>query len=355
MRAALFGVLIAGLCLGGSCSAEDHAGNVSRLYSFVGDYPLGAGTNRTDYESFDPAARRLYISKMGAGQLLVFDTEQNKLVATLDGFPKVTGVLAVPELHKVYASVPGAGLAQSILVGLGMAGLSSGHGAIAIRDSQSLKELARVPGGVFPDGIAYDPRDHRIFVSDEMGGAVTVLDADSDKPRGRIDTGGEVGNVRYDAATQSAHVPVQSHNELIAIDPVHMTVTARHALAGCDHPHGFIVAPSGGIGYVACDGNDRLLTVDLANGHVLGNQPVAHDPDVLAIDANAKRLYVAAESGNLSTFDIAKPDAPVSLGDVFVADGAHAVAVDPETHRLYFGLANANGRAVLRVLIPKQT
>jgi DNA-binding beta-propeller fold protein YncE len=235
-----------------------------------------------------------------------------------------------------------------------MAGLSSGHGAVAIRDSQSLQERARVPGGVFPDGIAYDPKEGRIFVSDEMGGAVTVLDADSDKPVGRIDTRGEVGNVRYDAATQSVYVPVQSHNELIAIDPMNLNVTARHALAGCDHPHGFIVAPSGGIGYVACDGNDRLLAVDLASGRVLGNQPVAHDPDVLAIDANAKRLYVAAESGNLSTFDIAKEDAPVSLGDVFVADGAHAVAVDPETHRLYFALADQNGRSMLRVLVPKQ-
>jgi hypothetical protein len=82
-------------------------------------------------------------------------------------------------------------------------------------------------------------------------------------------------------------------------------------------------------------------------------QPVAHDPDVLAIDAQANRLHVAAESGNLSSFDIAQAETPHALGDVYVGDGAHAVAVDPVSHRLYLALADVNGRAVLRVLAPK--
>jgi DNA-binding beta-propeller fold protein YncE len=126
---------------------------------------------------------------------------------------------------------------------------------------------------------------------------------------------------------------------------------ARHALASCEHPHGFIVAPKGGVGYVACDGNDKLLTVDLATGRVLKKQPVAHDPDVLATDTD--RLYVAGESGNLSTFNIANASAPESLGDVFVASDAHTVAVDPLSHRLYFALKDLNGHAALRVRVPK--
>jgi DNA-binding beta-propeller fold protein YncE len=290
---------------------------------------------------------------MGGGQLLVFDLERNKLVAQLDGFPKITGVLVVPEIHKVYASVPGGGVARSIVVGLGMAGLSSGSGEVAIRDTRTLKELARVPGGVFPDGIAYDPKAHRVFVSDELGGALTAIDADDDTLVNRIDTGGEVGNVRYDLAADRIYVPIQSHNELIALNPSRGAVVARYALAGCEHPHGFIVAPKGGLGYVACDGNDQLLTVDLATGHVVNKQQVAHDPDVLATDADTNRLYVAAESGNLSTFNTANASAPISLGDVFVAEDAHTLAVDPVSHRLYFALANLEGHAVLRVLAPQ--
>jgi DNA-binding beta-propeller fold protein YncE len=344
---------VLGAALYGGAAAHDHSAAWQKLFALVGDYPLGASVNRTDYESVDARERRLYIAKMGGGQLLVFDLDRNKLVAQLDGFPKVTGVLAVPELHKVYASVPGSGIVGSLFVGLGMAGLSRGHGEIVVRDTQTLKQRARLPGGVFPDGIAYDPENHRIFVSDELGSAISAIDGKADKLISYIEVGGQVGNVRYDAVTRKIYVPVQSHNELIAIDPARLTVTARHVLIGCEHPHGFIVAPKGTTGYVACDENDRLLTVDLSSGRILNKQPVAHDPDVLAIDPVSGRLYVATESGDLSTYDVAVPDAPKSLGDVFIAEDAHTLAVDPVTHRLYFALANLNGRAALRVLAPK--
>lgn len=326
---------------------------LERLFSKAGEYPLGNSTNRVDYQSIDSVARRLYIAKMGSGQLLVFDLEANKLVASLGGFPKVTGVLVVPELHRVYASVPGAGLIPSISVALGMAGLSSGHGAIAAVDTNTLREIARLPGGVFPDGIAYDPKKRRVFVSDELGSGVTVVDPSRDRVIGRVKPGGQVGNVQYDPLTARIYVPVQSRGALAVIDPVTSKLVARYALPGGKHPHGFAVAPQGGVGFVACDGNDRLLTVDLASGRILSDQPIAHDPDVLAIDPALKWLYVASESGTLSTFDIGVPGAPVSLGDVFVAEEAHSVSVDPVSHRLFFPLADSGGHSSLVVLNAK--
>ena len=324
----------------------------ARLFTHVGDFSIGAGTSRVDYQSLDAAAHRLYIAKMGAGQLVVFDIERNSLVAALDGFPKLTGVLAVPALHRVYASVPGAGLVPSVSIALGMIGLSSGRGAVAVVDTRTLKEIAKLPGGVFPDGIAYDPPDRRIFVSDELGSAILVIDVDRNRLIARIAPGGEVGNVQYDPITAKIYAPIQSRNVLATIDPANLRLVARRPLPGCAHPHGLATAPGTAVGYIACDHNDRLLTVDLATGKVVDRQPVAHDPDVLAIDPNARRLYVAAESGNLSTFDIASITAPRLIGDVFVGHDAHSVAVDPASHRLYLPLADANGKAVLRVLVP---
>lgn len=316
------------------------------------DFPLGPATNRIDYQSIDSAARRLYIAKMGAGSLVVVDLADNRVVAELPGFPKATGVLAVPELHRIYVSAPGAGIGASIGVALAKAGMTSGNGTVVILNSDTLKEIARLPAGVFPDGIAYDPRERRIFVTDEMGSAVTVVDADRNTPLARIDLGGEVGNVRYDPVSALVYAPVQSRNELAVIDPVALKVTAKRALPGADHPHGLFIAPGAAIGYVACDGNDRLLTVDLASGKVLDDQKLGHDPDVLDADAAGNRLYVASESGTLSSFDISQPAAPVPLGEKMIGPGAHSVAADPETHRLYFPLADQNGKAVLRVIEP---
>ncbi len=321
------------------------------LYRKVADIPLGPRTSRFDYESLDGGSGRLFVSKMGAGELLVFDVKQERLVATLPGFPKVTGVLAVPALNKVYASVPGAGVGPSLAVALGMAGLSKGTGAVAVLDATTLKEVARVPAGVFPDGIAFDPDDRRIFISDELGGGLTVLGADDDRPIARIDTKGEVGNVQYDAVTKRIYVPVQSRNELLAVDPKSLQIVARHPLAGARHPHGLRIAHGAAIGYVACDENDRLLVVDLASGKVMDSLPLGHDPDVLADDGGS-RLYVASESGVLSAFDTVDPAHPKKLGDALVGENAHSVAVDPATHDLFLPLRDLSGRAAMRILVP---
>jgi len=333
-------------------SADDHA-TLGRLFTHVGDFSLGEATNRTDYESIDAQAHRLYIAKMGSGQLQVFDTDKAKLLANHEGYGKITGVLAVPELHRVYASVPGAGAISALTVGLGMLGLTSGSGKVAVLDAVALQEIARLPGGVFPDGIAFDGADGRLFVSDEFGGAVTAVDVKANKVLARIELKGEAGNVQYDRLSARIYVSVQSRDELAIIDPKRLSLVGRIKLGGCKHPHGLAIAPDAAIAYVACDENDVLVTVDLAAARVLRTLPVAHDPDVLAIDAGARRLYVASESGMLSTFALADSRAPIALGDVFVGNGAHAVAVDPLTHRLYLPLADEGGRCLLRVLLPR--
>lgn len=352
MKKSAFAAILIAVSATGAYAAGGAQPFDSRLFSPVADVPLGPAANRIDYQSLDAGARRLYVSLMGAGKLLVFDIDADKPLRQLDGFPKTTGVLVVPSLHRVYSSVPGAGLGPSLNVGLGMLGLSSGHGAVAIVDTDSLHEIARLPGGVFPDGIAYDPKDDRIFVSDEMGSAISVIDAGANRLTARIAAGGEVGNVQYDPVSAMLYAPIQTRNEIGIFDPARSRRTASYPLTGCKHPHGLAIAPGAAIGYVACDENDVLVTVDLKDGKELSHLPLGHDPDVLAIDPGLKRLYVASESGNLSSFDIANPRVPVALGDSLVGPHAHSVAVDPVTHRLFLPLADLQGRSVMRIVAP---
>jgi DNA-binding beta-propeller fold protein YncE len=322
------------------------------LFRHVADVPLGRTTSRVDYQSLDAPSGRLFVAGMGDGVLLVFDVKAARLVDRREGYSKITGVLAVPPLGKLYASVPGGGLGASIKQGLGMVGLSSGNGRIAVLDLGSLREIGRMRAGVFPDGIAYDPVEQRIFASDEMGEAITVFDARSNQVLSRIATGGEVGNVQYDPESRRIYAPIQTKNELVAIEPAGSRIVARFALPGGKHPHGLAIAPDAAIGYVACDADDVLLTVDLVVGRVIATAPLGRDPDVLALDPGLRRLYVASESGALSSFDLSNVRAPRPLGDVVAGPHAHSVAVDPVSHRLYLPLANLDGAAVMRILEP---
>jgi DNA-binding beta-propeller fold protein YncE len=98
---------------------------------------------------------------------------------------------------------------------------------------------------------------------------------------------------------------------------------------------------------VACDHNAALLTVDLNTWQATDTKPVGADPDVLAYDPNAQRLYVAAESGVVSVLELAGRHLTV-LGSGHLADGAHVVAVDSISGHSYFPVpVGANGRPVV--------
>ncbi len=298
----------------------------------VSDLPLPGGASRFDYQSYEAAAGRLFISHMGAGQLVVFDVRAQRVIGNLDGFPRVTGVLAVPTEHRAYASATG------------------DHAVVMVEDS-TLKILARVPGPTFPDGIAYVPEARRVFVSDEAGGRDFVIDAATNSVVARIELGGEAGNTQYDAGSQCVIVAVQTANQMAIIDPATAAIVRRitfdHAVR---HPHGFYIDAPRRLAYVTGQESATLGVLDLRTLQLRQVLPIGDDPDVLAFDPSLQRLYVAAESGIVAVF-AARQDSLVQLGS-YKAPNAHSVAVDPGSHKVYLPLANLDGRPVLRVLLP---
>ena len=70
----------------------------------VADVQLPGDTSRWDYQALDPQSHRLFIAHLGAGEVVVYDTAQGTVVGTVRGVAGVHGVIAVPELRRVYAS-----------------------------------------------------------------------------------------------------------------------------------------------------------------------------------------------------------------------------------------------------------
>lgn len=306
--------------------------SLSLAWSSSVDVPLPGKPSRFDYQSLDTDMKMLYVAHMGDGHLLVFDTRKRTVRARLPGFPLVTGVLVVPELHRVFASV-------------------AGSHEVAIVDTATLSVAARVPAGEFPDGLAYSPETGKLFVSDERGGKVIVIDARAGRRLGAVDLGGEVGNTQYDWGSHRILSNDQTNDEIVAIDPVTEKVVARHRLKGGDAPHGLLIHPSKRLAFVACEGNARLLVVDLKTFRVQQVLDTGERPDVLAFDTGLERLYVACESGVVSVFQV-RGRTLHKLHDFRVAASAHTIAVDSGTHEVYLPLEDVGGRPVLRILKP---
>ena len=295
------------------------------------DVPLPGAAVRFDYQSLDLSHNRLYIAHMNANQLVAFDTKTRAVVANLDGFPRVHGVLAVAELGKVYAS-------------------TTGEHKVTVVDMQSLKTTAKVGPINYPDGLAYAPGPQRIFVSDEHGDADVAIDANTNSVIATIPLGGGAGNTVYDSGSGHILVAVHNKNELAAIDPATAKIVGRYPMTGIGHPHGVALDIAGRMAFVAGEQNHKLALIDLTSMQVLGAYEVGKDPDVLAFDPGLKLLYVSAESGHVTVFR-ENGKSLVTAGTLFMPH-AHTVSVDPQTHLVYFPLQNVDGHPVLRIMEP---
>src|ERR1700675_146115 len=108
------------------------------------DIPLGGRATRLDYASVDAGRQLLFIAHLGDGEVIAVDTDAHRLLKRIANVAQVHGVLAIPELGRVYAS-------------------ATGTNEVVAIDEKSLEITARMPGGTYPDGLAYSPETHKVY------------------------------------------------------------------------------------------------------------------------------------------------------------------------------------------------
>lgn len=319
--------------IGSSCVA---AQAIALPLRNVQDVPLTGRTSRFDYQSLDPSTGRLYVAHLGDSAVTVFDTKSRKVIANIQNLKNVHGVLAVPKLGRVYAT-------------------ATGTDELAVIDGKSMRVLTRVPTGDYPDGIAYASQENKLYVSNKKGKSDTVIDARTNKVIGTIALDAEVGNTKYDEVSDRTFVALGGKNRLAEIDPGSDRVVGQYELRGCKGAHGLLIDGKREVAFIACEDNSTLAVFDLGTKKLLALYKVGKGPDVLAFDTDLRRLYVSAESGTVAILD-EEPDGRLrTVGLDYFARGAHSVAVDSETHLIYFPLADVDGRPVIRIVAPKST
>lgn len=116
----------------------------------VGEIALPGDGSRFDYTSRDAGHGLLFVAHLGAGEVIEADLRAQRIVRVIPDLSGVHGVLAVPALHRVYATATGANQMVSL-------------------DEDTGAALARTPTGHDPDGLAFDPRRGAIWTTNQAG------------------------------------------------------------------------------------------------------------------------------------------------------------------------------------------
>jgi DNA-binding beta-propeller fold protein YncE len=301
----------------------------------VADVDLPGGATRFDYQDVDTTLGHLVIAHMNDGTVLIADLRDGSVLKALPGIPTVRGVVVADDVGRIFAtSLP----SQLVLI-----------------DNMALTEVGRVSTGNGPDGVSWDPVDKTVGVSDQSDGALSLIPNAGTGTRVQVALGSETGNVVFDTNRRVFWITVvrtSPPDQLMAVDPTTAKVTTTIALPGCNGAHGLRLHPDGQTAFIACESNYVLARVDLGGSHAVTSAPTGSGPDVLSIDPGLGWLYVAAESGDLTVFDIQKPGV-LLIGHDSPGNNSHSVAVDVATHRVFFPLmAGPKGTPVLRIMRP---
>ena len=324
---------------GASTSAQVAEGGPStgaRLpLALVADVPWPGGATRFDYEEIDSAQSHLVVAHMNDGAVVIADLRDASVLKQLPNIPVARGIAIADDVGIIFAT--------------------SSPSQLVLIDNKSLAEIRRVSTGNGPDGVAWDPTHKVVGVSDQSDGALDLIGNSGSGTRTQVSLGSETGNVVFDAARGWFWITVVKSSppdQLVAVDPMTAKVVSSIGLPGCSGAHGLRLHPDGQSAFIACESNNMLAHVRLAGSHAVATGPTGSGPDVLSIDPGLGWIYVAAESGDLTVFDIGQPGVAL-IGHDSPGSNSHSVVVDPSTHRVFFPLmAGPQGTPVLRIMRP---
>jgi len=329
--AAALGVMLAPNFCNGQAAAQNNTG-----FRRVAAIPLTAGgTNPFDISWVDPTSGRYFLGDRASKSIDVVDTRTNTMVAKIGGF-----VGQSPKGPKSYGP---SGVV--VIPGSNQAWAGDGDSTVKVVDLQAKKIVDSISTGgkARADEIAYDDRDQIIIIGNDADEPVflTLISAQAGhKVLGKIplpDATDGLEQPVWDRAMGRFYVAVpetKTHpgGEIIAVDPVAIKITDTFPVESCN-PHGLAVGPAQNL-LLGCRTKAMVMNLRKPGSYVTIAE--AGGSDEVWFNPGDDKYFLASARGGL---DIIDAITNAWIGSVETGPGAHSVAADPVTNRIYVPIA----------------
>ena len=264
-----------------------------------------------DFVTFDPAHGRVY-------------------VARTDGVTAVdvaTGILT-PRL------VPGARthIALPINGGSEILVTNGADGTAFIADALTGRvRVPAIPTGSKPDSALLEPLTGMVWVMDNNGGGITVIDPRAGSVAVTITLPGALESPVSDGAGR-VFVTVEDLGEVVMLDAKTHSVAAHWKLAGCEEPTGLALDPRSRRLVAEC-ANETAKIVSIDGGAIVASVDIGKRPDQLTYDARRHLIY--APTGGDGLMRVIDPARARVVATVATQTGCRGAALDIRSGKLY--------------------
>ena len=294
----------------------------------VGEIPLPAhhGPGGFDHAAVHRPRRQLYVAHTANNALDVIDCETGKYLRSVPHLEAVAGAL-VSEAHDlVFTS-------------------NRGENTVGIFAADHEEALAKVPVGVKPNGLAYDP-GRGLLIAANVGDpsipgsfTVSVVDVSARAMIAEIPVSGRTRWTVFDAEAGCFYVNIAHPAQIAVIESANPNRVARTFPVGAVGPHGLDLDAATHRLFCACDGA-ALVVLDSRSGLELARAELAGVPDVIFFNRNRRHLYVAI--GDPGLIEVFETNQMRRLETVRTESGTHTLGFDPSRNTVYAFLPNTH-------------
>jgi YVTN family beta-propeller protein len=339
---AVFATIILLVCIGIAVLAIPGTPNSSRSLEFQRYISLPKGTRLRFFTALDYitiVGPRLFVTNVLSGE--VYNVSLPADLA--NGVPTVSVFALEPQAH---------GVAVDPISHLGFVTRSEANRVdVFDPDKMQLTKQISVPEG--PDAILYDPHHKLLYVSNSDAKVATLIDPVTLTNIGVIPLGGEPEYAVFEPQTNLIYQNLKDSNTVAVVDITNRLVVQRWPLPGCDLPTGAAIDATERRLFVVCGKSATFVAIDLNTHHIVASLPIGGLPDSVAYDPELRRIYTTGLAGVMSIVQEDAPNTYRILDTVRLHYGAHTLAIDPATHRVYVAYLTLFARPRLAVFTPR--
>jgi YVTN family beta-propeller protein len=263
---------------------------------------------------------------------------------------KTGKVYAVDSAHDAVAVfAEGKEAAVNVMVGKGPVALAineatnriyvanNAGGSMSVIDGANDVVVATVNVGTLPYTLAVNPVTNKVFVSNTFSDKITLIDGATNATS--TIKAGSADSIVIDTKRDRAYLIGWEGTGLTVLDSK-PTIIGKIKMGGM-HLWGMAIDEAVGKLYVTRAGNAQLAIVDEASGNV-ANIPTGSTPCAVAVNPATNRIYVVNhEDDTVTVIDASEGK---TLATVKVGEKPQAIAIDAKANRIY--VANVHGDSI---------
>lgn len=281
-------------------------------YEVKQKYVLG-GEGGWDYLTFDPAGKRLFISR--GTHVMVVDPYKGSVIGDIPDTAGVHGIALAQDLGKGFTS-------------------NGRDNSVTVFDLKTLKETAKLKiEGENPDAILYDAASQRVFTFNGRSKNATVIDAGKGAVVATLPLDGKPEFGVADGKGM-VYVNIEDKSEVTVIDAKKAEVVKSWPLAPCEEPSGLAMDQKHRRLFAGCH-NRMMVVVDADSGKVIATPAIGQGVDANAFDPDLQLAFSSNGDGTLTVVHEDSPDKFSVVENAVTQRFARTMALDTGNHDVY--------------------